>query len=495
VTTTFALELDGISKRFGAVVALSGTTVRVRSGSIHAVLGENGAGKTTLMRIAYGSLRPDAGEIRIFGNPVTLKSSADALARGVGMVHQHFTLVPAMTVAENVALGMRGVYDAGAAAERVRSLGRRTGLVLEPDALVATLPVGAQQRLEIVKALARNVRVLILDEPTAVLAPSEADDLLAWVARFRDQGGAAVLITHKLREARLVADDVTVLHRGATVLTGRTSDLDEGTLVSALVGDGAGPQTTTSGVRPISDLAPTSAPPAAAHTRGAAIAVLRNVSIRASRGAMALRAVSLEAFGGEVLGIAAVEGSGQHELVRVLAGRLVPTEGGVQLPADIAFVPEDRQRDALVLEMSLTENVALRGLSDRTGRMPWTQLHATTDQLLSSFDVRSRGATSLAGELSGGNQQKLVLGRELSTHPPLLVAENPTRGLDIRATAAVLQHLRAARAAGSAVVVYSSDLDEVLSIADRVVVVHAGEVTMVEPPSRERVGRAMLGAI
>ncbi len=489
---TLALELVDVHKRFGAVEALAGASLRVREGTVHALLGENGAGKTTLMRVVYGMLRPDAGTMRLYGAELRFRSSADAIARGVGMVHQHFMLVPAMTVAENVALGMSGRYDARAAEARVEALGARTGLVLDPRARVESLPVGAQQRLEILKALARDARLLILDEPTAVLAPEAADELLRWVRRFADDGRSVVLITHKLREAFSVADDVTVLRRGATVLHASVAGLDEPRAVAALLGGDP--------TRPVEHLAerPRAAPPtdpnARRPARGAVVASLVDVAATDARGAIAVRNVTLDVYAGEILGIAAVEGSGQRELVRLLAGRLTPSAGSITLPTGVAFVPEDRHRDAMVLDMSLVENVALRGLSSRQGRLDWQSLRQATTALMSRFDVRAPSASTRGRELSGGNQQKLVLGRELAERPIMVVAENPTRGLDIRATAAVHDQLRSARDAGSAVVLYSSDLDEVLALADRLVVVHAARVMPVEPATREAAGRAMLGA-
>ena len=474
---TDVLALSNVVVRFGAVTALSDASISVRPGTVHALLGENGAGKTTLMRVAYGMQRPDAGRLTIDGQVVTLHSPSDAMRYGIGMVHQHFTLVPAMSVAENVALGMRGPYNARHSAERVRVVGQRTGLLLDPTARVGDLPVGAQQRLEIVKALARDARVLILDEPTAVLAPAEADELLQWVRRFCDMGHSAVLITHKLREAIRVADDVTVLRRGTTVAAGLVRHFDETTMVHAMLGDEL-------------PSPPTRLP---APELGGVVLALRGVSVGNARGAEVLRDVTLEIRRGEIVGIAAVEGSGQRELLRLLAGRLDVARGTIVKPSDIAFIPEDRHHDALVLDMSLVENVALRGLDARRGRMPWNQLRAVTTATLNTFDVRASGGDAVARTLSGGNQQKLVVGRELASRPSLVVAENPTRGLDIRATAAVHNHLREARTAGSAVLVYSSDLDEVLALADRMIVVHAGRVRAVER-SRDAIGRAMLGA-
>ena len=491
------LELTDIRKRFGAVDALAGASLRVREGTVHALLGENGAGKTTLMRVVYGMLRPDTGTIHLHGSTTRLRSSADAIAHGIGMVHQHFSLVPAMTVAENVALGMSGLYDARQAAARVEALGVRTGLVLDPTARADSLPVGAQQRLEILKALARDAHLLILDEPTAVLAPDEAEALLRWVRRFADDGRSVVLITHKLREASSIADDVTVLRRGATVLRGAVAEFDEPTLVSALLGGDVAPAAhlgTVASRPPPRASATSSASSRSDGLRGATIAALVDVAATDARGVTTLRDVTLDVRAGEILGIAAVEGSGQRELVRVLAGRLVPSAGSIRVPPAVAFIPEDRHRDAMVLEMSLVENVALRGLAVRHGRLDWRALREMTADLLVRFDVRASGVTARAQELSGGNQQKLILARELAERPAMVVAENPTRGLDIRATAAVQAQLRAARDAGSAVILYSSDLDEVLDLADRLVVVHAARMVPVDPPTREAAGRAMLGA-
>lgn len=490
---TAALELTRISKRFGSIGALTAASLSVRPQTVHALLGENGAGKTTLMRVAYGACRPDAGSIRVDGTRVDHHSSADAIARGIGMVHQHFALVPAMTVAENVALGMRGRYRAETAADRVRRLGDQTGLVLDPEARVESLPVGAQQRLEIVKALARDARILILDEPTAVLPPQESEELFRWIRRFRDAGNAVILITHKLREALAVADDVTVLRRGATVLTGEAAGLDESALVSALLGsEGEGATGAAAWEAPTSP--PAAGVPSPRPGTRPIVASLRDAALGYGHGRHVLGETTLEVRQGEIVGVAAVEGSGQREFLRLLAGRLIPTHGMITLPESVAFIPEDRHRDALVLEMTLLENVALRDLGRRRGRVPWDKLRHETETILADFDVRTTGAGVRADALSGGNQQKLVLGRELATRPALVVAENPTRGLDIRATAAVQAHLRAARDAGSAVVLYSSDLDEVLALADRMLVLHAGQVQEIEAPTRESVGRAMLGA-
>ena len=474
---TFALELRDISRRFGDVVALDGATLSVRPGTVHALLGENGAGKSTLMRVAFGLVAPDQGTVHVDGTARTWRNAADALAGGIGMVHQHFTLVPAMTVAENVSLGDAGPWRRGAAVARVRALGDETGLVVDPEAVVRDLPVGAQQRVEILKAVARDVRVLILDEPTAVLAPPEVEALLAWMRRFVADGRRAiVMITHKLREALSVADQVTVLRAGRTVWDAPAAASPEAELVRAMLGGDVG----------------TFAPRRGERHAGPVVLSLTNASVLAPSGQVLLHPTTGEVHAGEVLGIAAVEGAGQATLLRLLAGRREPSSGEVRRPGDVSFIPEDRHRDAAVLEFTLTENLALRGLAAARS-LDWDGVARRTDHIRQSFDVRSGSPNDVMGTLSGGNQQKLVLGRELEPRPDAIVAENPTRGLDVRATAAVLDQLRAAADAGVAVVCYSTDLDEVLSVADRVWVVHAGRVREIAG-DRETIGRAMIGA-
>ncbi len=480
------LSLEGITRRFGSVLALDDASLFVRPGTVHAVLGENGAGKTTLMRVAFGLLKPDAGIIRLRGEISTIPSPAAALSLGIGMVHQHFTLVPAMTVAENVALGRHGRFDPRAAAARVRDVASRAGLSLDPDALVSALPIGAQQRCEIVKALARDVQLLILDEPTAVLAPSEATELLKWIRGFADAGNAIVLITHKLRDALAIADDVTVLRRGRTALAARALSTDESGLANAMLGND------TISSAGVASVASADVVVSGTATHGAAVLVADAIHVADDRGVERVRGASLRVHAGEIVGIAAVEGEGQHELLRTLAGRSEPISGSLTRPDVVGFVPEDRHREALLLDSSLVENVALRGAGARRGRMLWSALRETTASIVKTYDVQTSGVKASARALSGGNQQKLVLGRELKDAPSALVVENPSRGLDFRATAAVRDSLRAARDAGAAVVVYSSDLDEVLLLADRVYAMHDGVLTET-PRDRESVGRAMLG--
>lgn len=485
VVTTPAprLALDGITRYYGPVKALDGASLSVAAGEVHALLGENGAGKSTLMNIAFGLDQPTAGTLSLNGTRITIRSPRDAMSRGIGMVQQHFTLVGAMTVAENVALGGRGRLDLDAVAQQIRRISDESGLPLDPAALVGSLSVGAQQRLEIVKALSRNTSTLILDEPTAVLSPGEAADLLAWTRRFADAGGAVVLIAHKLREILSVADRVTVLRRGSTVLTAPARDVTEETLADAMLGEAANVSDVPFMRRRVGVTAETAA--------GLAIVTLRNVVAADERGVERLHGASLTIHGGEILGVAAIEGAGQRELLRLIAGRLKPLRGTAILPSRVGFVPEDRHHDAVVLSATLTENVALRGAADRRGRIAWGALRETTASLMQQRDVRAPNQGVAMRTLSGGNQQKLVLGRELAEAPQALVVENPTRGLDIRATADIHAALRAARDAGTAVVLYSSDLDEVLKLADRVLVVAAGQLRDVGR-DRDAVGLAML---
>jgi general nucleoside transport system ATP-binding protein len=485
------LALEGITRRFGAVTALEQASFTAHPGRVHALLGENGAGKTTLMRIAFGALSPTSGVVRWNGVPVHFRSPADALAAGIGMVHQHFTLVPAMTVAENVALGGRGQFDLARAAARVQEVSARAGLVLDPQARVDTLPVGAQQRTEIVKALARDVQLLILDEPTAVLAPAEAQELLGWARRYANDGHAVVLITHKLRDALAIADDVTVLHRGRVALAAPAHECTEERLAKAMLG----------GPLQRADLPSASDAPPRLQLQASSIADLSTDAVQLAcdgvtwvdrRGVTRLHDATLTVRAGEIVGIAAVEGSGQQELLRLFAGRLTPTRGQVRRPARVGFVPEDRHRDALLLEAPLFENLALEGADERRGRIRWSAFRDETARLMTQFDVRAQGPGAIARTLSGGNQQKFVLARELRDSPKALVVENPSRGLDFKATAAVQASLRAARDAGTAVVLYSSDLDEVLQLADRIYVLFNGRLRAVAS-DRDSVGRAMLG--
>jgi simple sugar transport system ATP-binding protein len=476
--TSPLLCLDGIAKRFDDVVALSDVTLRVEPGTLHALLGENGAGKTTLMRVAYGLIRPDHGSIIVDGIRCCFRSPADALDAGIGMVQQHFSLVPAMTVAENIALGMHRPYRPAALRRDVIALATSTGLAINPDARVADLSVGAQQRVEILKALARSVRILILDEPTAVLPPKESSELLRWIRAFCVGGRAAVLITHKLEEAWAIADNITVLRNGRVAKYSKAADTSSAQLVHAMLGEGIQMGETI---------------PASAATETVVVHA-DAIFIRDERGVECVRNASFDICAGEIVGVAGVEGAGHLELLRALAGRLTPTSGFLRLPDKIGYAPEDRSRDAVIPGYDLLENLALHGAGSRPGLLHWGQIEQLVLALLRAFDIRAPHARVPIATLSGGNQQKFVFAREMQDRPELLIAINPTRGLDVRASLSLMTRLRAARDDGMAVIIYSSDVDELMALSNRILVSHAGVVTEV-PRDRAAIGRAMVGAV
>ena len=482
------LELTGIHKRFGSVQALRGADFALAPGEVQALLGENGAGKTTLMHVAYGLVRQDAGEIRIDGTAHSVNSPREARRLGIGMVHQHFTAVPAMTVAENIALAAGWSGHPRQLWKRAQSLSESLGLPLDPDQRAGRLSVALKQRLEIVKALATDARVLLLDEPTAVLAPAEAEELLNVVRRFASSGGSAVLITHKLDEALRAADRVCVLRQGLVTYTGPLAAQTVESLARAMIGPAPNmPFLSSGGAR--RPAPPASGPP-----------LVRMEALEVSRESgygIALRHAALMINGGEIVGVAAVEGNGQRELLRAVAGRIMPLRGRLEVARPVGFIPEDRTSEGLIPDLSLTENVAL-GMDHeapwvRRGQISWREARAHTRELLQEYDIVAAGPEARAGSLSGGNQQKLVVARELSRTPAVLVAENPTRGLDVSAAAAIHARIRAAANSGSAVLFHSSDLDEVLHLAQRVIVVSRGVLTEVPfSASRAEVGSLML---
>ena len=486
MTAPPAIELRGIRKRFGSVQALHGADFTLMPGELHALLGQNGAGKTTLMHVAYGLVRPDAGTMQVRGRGRTITSPRAARAAGIGMVHQHTTSVPAMTVAENVALAAGWGVGPEKLRSRVRELGERVGLPLDPDAIVGRLSVALKQRVEIVKALAADATILLLDEPTAVLAPGEADELLRIVRVFTASGGSAVLITHKLDEALAVADRITVLREGAVVFEGPAAGQTADRIAEAMIG-----------TRAVESVAPREAP---GHPDGPGRPLVRLEELEVPRETgygIAVRHASLMVRGGEIVGVAAVEGSGQRELLRVVAGRLVRLRGRREVAGPVGFVPEDRTTEGLIPEFTLTDNVVLGSRQDdpwmRRGRIDWRVARKRTATLLREFGIVAPGPETRAATLSGGNQQKLVLARELAREPRVLVAENPTRGLDLHATASIHARLRDAARGGAAVLVYSSDLDEVLALADRTVVLSRGQLTEAPPgASRGEIGAMMV---
>jgi simple sugar transport system ATP-binding protein len=472
-----ALELRNVTRRFGDVVALNDANLVVPKGTVHALLGENGAGKTTLMRIGYGMLRPDSGEVVVGGTRRDFASPAEAIGAGIGMVQQHPSNVAAMTVWENVVLGGSGRLQPDGTRQKVQALIDRLGFHLDPAALVSELSVAAQQRLEILKAVYRDARILILDEPTAILAPEEASELYGWLRTFANVGGTAIVVTHKLEEARRFTDQLTVLRAGRNVLEADSRSVSSDELTRAMIGESLAPVTRHS------------------HEREEAKVVLQATALTLldRRRVPVVRDATFIVRASEIVGVAGVEGSGHHQLLLAMAGRHPVAGGRIDSPQRVSIVPEDRHRDSVVLGFTLLENSAIRKAGARRGRVPWTGMRERARLAMQAFDVRAASPSSVMRTLSGGNQQKFVLARELEDDPELVVAENPTRGLDIRAAAFVREQLRAARERGAAVVVYSSDLDELLELADRVLVVQGGQVTEV-PLDRTRIGAAMLGA-
>ncbi len=474
-----ALDLSGLSKKFGSVTALDSVSLTVKTGSIHALLGENGAGKTTLMRIAFGMITPDSGIVTVRGLPVRFSSPADAIAQHIGMVHQHFALVPSMSVAENIALGGKGRYRSALTADLVKSIGDRTGLRLDPTRIVSTLTSADRQKLEIIRAFAHDVSILILDEPTTILAEADARDLFKQLRVFADNGGSVVLITHKLRDAMRHADEVTVLRRGRHVISAPANELTEVTITSAMLG------------QPLSGAAaPSHAGPSAVAEE---VLVLDDVSIAAVDGIGAISGANLRVRKGEIVGIAALEGSAAV-LLRVIAGRAAIASGSISLPPleKIGFVPEDRQRDALLQDASLVDNIALKNAGPRSGILDWSEIRQRAVHVIDQFQVITDRPEAPARTLSGGNQQRFALGRELESNPVAIVLENPAQGLDVKAATDIHDRMIVSRDTGTAVIFYSSDLDELVEFSDRVVVVSNGELIEVQS-DRAAIGQALLG--
>jgi simple sugar transport system ATP-binding protein len=494
------LELRGITKRFGAVVANDGVDLDLRPGEIHALLGENGAGKSTLMSVLYGHVRPDEGTVLVDGEPVELRSPHDAIARGIGMVHQHFMQVPVMTVAENVVLGAeprRGPLRDRAATRRiVTELAERHGLAVDPDAAMEDVTVGMQQRAEVLRALYRGARILVLDEPTAVLTVQEAEELMAILRRLREGGTSIVLISHKLREVLGVADRVTVIRHGRRVATLDAADATAPELARMMVGR---------------DLP--AAVAKAPREPGEAALDVRGLRVRDDRGLLAVDDVDLTVRAGEIVALAGVDGNGQRELVQAICGLRPPEAGTVHVEgtditgtgvtgatdAGLGHIPEDRRRDGLVLDFTIAENLALRRLRSpavsHRGLLRRRRMRDDATALIAEFDVRGGGPATPARALSGGNQQKVSIARELACDPRVLVAAQPTRGLDVGAIDAVHRRLVAERDAGRAVLLVSLDLDEVRALADRVLVIYAGRIVAELPPTATpaELGVAMTG--
>jgi simple sugar transport system ATP-binding protein len=479
-----AVELRGITKTFPGVVANHDVDLEVRAGEVHAVCGENGAGKSTLMKILYGMQRPDSGTIAVRGEQVKFRSPADAIKSGIGMVHQHFMLADNLTVLENVVLGLPGRFDPAAARIRIGELSARYGLGVDPDRLVEQLGVGERQRIEILKVLYRGARVIILDEPTAVLVPQEVDELFGNLAGLRAEGLTVLFISHKLDEVIRVADRITVLRQGTTVTTVEAGSVTTAQLAHLMVGgDLPTPETRESTVRDEVTLG------------------VRELSVRSDAGRDLLSGVGLSIRAGEVVGIAGVEGNGQAELVEALLGTRPIATGAVTLAgeditawptsrrreAGIGYIPEDRQRQGLLLTQPLWENRILghqtRPPSSRGVFISRRGARKDTERIVAEFGVKTPGVDVPAFALSGGNQQKLVVGRELSGSPKLLVAAHPTRGVDVGAQALIWDKLRDARAAGLAVLLVSADLEELLGLSDTLKVMLRGRIVATLDPA------------
>jgi len=495
-----SLELRGITKTFGSFTANDSINLKVETGQIHAILGENGAGKSTLMNIVYGLLKADSGEILVDGKTVEISNPSDALNVGIGMVHQHFMLIPVFTVAENIMLGHEKssklrVLDLDQARAAISAISQDFGLQVDPDAIVETLPVGIQQKVEIIKALIYEAKVLILDEPTAVLTPQETDELLNTMRDLKSKGTSIIFITHKLREVRAVADQITIIRRGK-VVAAVSPETSEAELASMMVGRAV-------------DLAPEKYP----HEIGSAILEIKNLTVRDALGTAIVKNVNFHVNAGEVLAVAGVQGNGQSELARALINLEDHIEGSVlldgkeirgasikdSLHAGIAFIPESRELDGVIGSFSIAENLIL----DLHEQSPYSKginlsakvMQSEAEKRVAEFDIRTQSIMDAVSTLSGGNKQKVVIARELSRPIKVLVASQPTRGLDVGSIEFVHERILAERDAGRGVILFSTELDEVMALADRIAVMYRGEILdiVVSKVTREELGLLMAG--
>jgi simple sugar transport system ATP-binding protein len=495
------LEMRGITKAFPGIVANDNVDFELRHGEVHALLGENGAGKSTLMNILYGLYKPDSGAILLHGKSVTFHSAKDAIGAGIGMVHQHFMLIPVMTVAENIVLGIEPskdgfILDEHAAEERVREISQQYGLAVDPTSLISEITVGQQQRVEILKALYRGAEVLILDEPTAVLTPQEATELFGIVKSLQADGKSIIFISHKLNEVLEIGDRTTVLRRGKKIETVPCAGATEDSLAQAMVGRAVLLRVEKTPAKP-----------------GDSLLAVEDLHVIDDRGIEKVKGVSFEVRAGEIVGIAGVDGNGQTELIDAITGLRRAQSGAVRvagrdvsgtsvrgmLDAGVGHIPEDRQRRGLVLEFSIAENIALHDYAEppdaRWGWLFPNRLVERAKRLITEFDVRGGGPLTRAGGLSGGNQQKVVVAREVARDPKVLIAAQPTRGLDVGAIEYLHRRLIEERDEGRAILLISLELDEVMSLSDRILVIYEGEIVGEHAPdvSEQEIGLEMLG--
>ncbi|HEV3732091.1 TPA: ABC transporter ATP-binding protein [Streptococcus pneumoniae] len=495
------IEMRDITKVFGGFVANDKINLHLRKGEIHALLGENGAGKSTLMNMLAGLLEPTSGEIAVNGQVVNLDSPSKAASLGIGMVHQHFMLVEAFTVAENIILGSEltknGVLDIAGASKEIKALSERYGLAVDPSAKVADISVGAQQRVEILKTLYRGADILIFDEPTAVLTPSEIDELMAIMKNLVKEGKSIILITHKLDEIRAVSDRVTVIRRGKSIETVEIAGATNADLAEMMVGRSVSFKTEKQASKPKE-----------------VVLSIKDLVVNENRGVPAVKNLSLDVRAGEIVGIAGIDGNGQSELIQAITGLRKVESGSIELKGDsivglhprqitelsVGHVPEDRHRDGLILEMMISENIALQTYykepHSKNGILNYSNITSYAKKLMEEFDVRAASELVPAAALSGGNQQKAIIAREIDRDPDLLIVSQPTRGLDVGTIEYIHKRLIEERDNGKAVLVVSFELDEILNVSDRIAVIHDGKIQGIVSPettNKQELGVLMAG--
>lgn len=495
------IEMRDITKVFGGFVANDKINLHLRKGEIHALLGENGDGKSTLMNMLAGLLEPTSGEIAVNGQVVNLDSPSKAASLGIGMVHQHFMLVEAFTVAENIILGSEltknGVLDIAGASKEIKALSERYGLAVDPSAKVADISVGAQQRVEILKTLYRGADILIFDEPTAVLTPSEIDELMAIMKNLVKEGKSIILITHKLDEIRAVSDRVTVIRRGKSIETVEIAGATNADLAEMMVGRSVSFKTEKQASKPKE-----------------VVLSIKDLVVNENRGVPAVKNLSLDVRAGEIVGIAGIDGNGQSELIQAITGLRKVESGSIELKGDsivglhprqitelsVGHVPEDRHRDGLILEMMISENIALQTYykepHSKNGILNYSNITSYAKKLMEEFDVRAASELVPAAALSGGNQQKAIIAREIDRDPDLLIVSQPTRGLDVGAIEYIHKRLIEERDNGKAVLVVSFELDEILNVSDRIAVIHDGKIQGIVSPettNKQELGVLMAG--